>query len=102
VRNRGSAILRPAVVRDTLSGGRLRILSVRSGLGSCRITRAGGSRRARCRVGALAPGQSLRIRITARAIAPGLARDRAAVAGLPRSAARATVRVLAPAPPVTG
>jgi uncharacterized repeat protein (TIGR01451 family) len=101
-RNRGSEVLRPAVVRDTLVGGRLRILSARSGLGSCRVTRVAGSRRVRCSARRLAPGQAFIVRITARAVAPGVARDRARVSGLPRSVARAAVRVLAPPPPVTG
>jgi uncharacterized repeat protein (TIGR01451 family) len=98
-RNTGSKVLRPAEVTDTLPANRLRILSARSTLGTCRVRTAGGSRRVDCTAAALAPGQSLTIHITARATAAGPASDHAGVVGLPSSVASATVSVSAPSPP---
>jgi uncharacterized repeat protein (TIGR01451 family) len=103
VRNTGSAVLRPARVTDTLPASLLQIASARSTLGSCRVSTAGGLRRVQCRAPAFAPGQSLTIHITAQATAAGSASDRAAVAGIARAVASATVRISGPpAPAVTG
>jgi uncharacterized repeat protein (TIGR01451 family) len=99
VRNTGSAVLRPAEVTDTSPARQLQILSATSTHGRCGVTTAAGSHRVRCRARTLAPGQSLTIHITARAVASGSASDRATVVGLPRSVASATVRIAGPSPP---
>jgi uncharacterized repeat protein (TIGR01451 family) len=103
VHNSGSMVLQPAQVTDTLPAALLRVLSVTSTLGRCRVTTVGGSRRVRCSARELAPGQSFTIHVTARATAPGTARDHAAMAGVPHAAASAAVRIGPRAPPpVTG
>lgn len=107
LRNDGSEVLRPAEVRDVLRGDGIRLLSARATRGRCRIEASAGTNAVRCRASALAPGGSLTIRIAARAIAAGTARDRAAIVGLldptPRdNAATAAVRVIARPPPGLG
>ena len=103
VHNSGSMVLQPAQVTDTLPAALLRVLSVTSTLGRCRVTTVGGSWRVSCRARELAPGQSFTIHVTARATAPGTARDHAAMAGVPNATASAEVRIGPRAPPpVTG
>lgn len=103
LRNTGSEILRPAEVKDVLRGARLRILSVTATRGQCRVDASAGTQTVRCRAPSLAPGDSLTIRIAARAVATGTARDRATVVGVPGSApgdnaAVAAVHIAAPPP----
>lgn len=102
LRNNGSEALGPATLADVPSGARLRILSVAPTRGRCRVDTSPGTQTLLCRVPTLAPGESLAIRIAARATTAGTARDRARVVGLPRgSAATAAVHVVAP-PPLAG
>lgn len=107
LRNDGSETLRPAVVEDVLHGDGIRVLAVTATQGRCRVRRSAGTAAVRCRATELAPGESLRVRIAARAVAAGVARDRAAVVGIsgptPRDdAATAAVRVIARPPPGLG
>jgi uncharacterized repeat protein (TIGR01451 family) len=108
VRNNGSAVIHPASVTDTLPAGQISIVSATSTRGRCRVTTSAGSHRIRCTARTLAPGQSLSVNITARAVSAGSASDRATVA-VPHdptpanNTASATVHIVAPGPPaVTG
>lgn len=103
LRNTGSEILRPATVRDVLRGARLRILAATATRGQCRVEASAGTQTVRCRAASLAPGDSLAIRVAAKAVATGTARDRATVLGVPGlapgdSAAAAAVHIAAPPP----
>jgi hypothetical protein len=101
LRNDGSEVLEPAEVKDVQKGARLRILAATATQGRCRANSSAGVRTVRCRAPALAPGESLTIRITAAAIAAGTARDRATLVGFPQTDATAAVQIAAP-PPLVG
>lgn len=101
LRNDGSEVLQPAEVRDVMRGDLLRVLSATATRGRCRANAEAGT--VRCRATTLAPGESLRIRITAKAVAAGTAHDRATIAGFSDSTPRdntaaAAVRIASPPP----
>lgn len=101
LRNDGSGVLRPVAVEDTFHGAPIRVVSVVPGRGKCRVNASVRARSVRCRAKALAPGESLEIRINAEVLATGTARDRAAILHLEDStphddAATAAVRVFPP------
>lgn len=106
-RNRGSKVLAPATVADSLFGSRLTILSVTTTRGRCRIVTIAGSHRLLCTARMLAPGESIIIRVRALASAAGTASDRATILGVhdvtPRdNSAGATLHILPPPPPPPG
>jgi uncharacterized repeat protein (TIGR01451 family) len=80
VRNTGSAVVDHPRIIDSLSGSQLAIISATTTLGSCQTNAKATSSQIDCRAPTLAPGQSFTILITARAISPGPARDRATIA----------------------
>jgi hypothetical protein len=97
LRNTGSEILRPIEAKDVMRGARQKILSARTTQGECRA----GFQALRCRTLSLPPGESLTIRLVARATETGVARDEATIVGVPDSSpgdnvATAGVRVASP------
>jgi hypothetical protein len=103
LRNDGSGTLSPARVSDVLRGDRLRVRAAKATRGSCKIGASTGNAAVRCRAPERAPGASLTVEITTKALLAGTARDRATIVGLSdpspqNNTATATVEVRPPTP----
>ena len=100
VRNNGTGKATGVVVTDTIPGG-LAVISVRANQGSCSTA----GRTVTCRLGALTEGSKAVVKVTARALTPGVQVNTARVAGNeadPRPANNTTTertRVVAPFQP---
>jgi uncharacterized repeat protein (TIGR01451 family) len=114
VRNEGTIPAARVTVVDRPLDGRIDVLSATASQGTCEVRRTGSlGQRVVCRLQTVGPGDTARILVAARAVAPGVSRDIVSVLGVPAggdasnnvASAVVTIRVSSgggPSPPFTG